>query len=665
MTTHFDSYDAMVSQVIETCGPDIRVACILGIGKPNRLINALYDEVERRTDLTLTIFTALSLNPPTASSDLEARFLTPFAERIYGKNFPRLKYADAMKAGKLPSNIHVEEFYTQPGSYLNSPQGQQNYSSLNYTEVADALATKHLNLVFQRVAEKAGEESDAGFSLSSNTDLTQDVLEQIERAGQPRPYCVAETDINLPWVGGKAVMPHGFFDAVLTVDSTRDSLFALPRQPVSDADFAIGLYASLLVKDGGTLQVGIGALADALCYGLVLRHRHNELYREIINALDATLIDSDLVKEFGGAQPFEHGVYGCSEMINEGFRVLVDEGIMKRRVIDDLAVMERINDGSATPEDQQRIEQQGKYLRGGFYLGSPEFYDWVKEQGDQPNTLEMDRIGRINTVTGSEYRLEVAQRRHARFMNICMMATPLGGAVSDTLPDGRVVSGVGGQYNFVSMAADLPEARSILMFHAARGNKEKPESNIRWSPGNVTIPRHLRDIYVTQYGIADLRYMADEECIIRMLSITDGSAVEGLKHEAVSSGKLSPEKVSSVDKQPAATPILDVEKLKQENTLDNVTDALCRFRNDGSLPDYPLGSDFTATEQRLVKALKFLKEKTSGKWSAAGFAFSALTSTAPEFHEELARMKLDKCATMKEWVFSKLLRYSLRCTHPQ
>ena len=52
-------------------------------------------------------------------------------------------------------------------------------------------------------------------------------------------------------------------------------------------------------------------------------------------------------------------------------------------------------------------------------------------------------------------------------MNICMMATPLGGAASETLPDGRVVSGVGGQYNFVSMAADLPEARSVLMLHAA------------------------------------------------------------------------------------------------------------------------------------------------------------------------------------------------------
>ena len=49
-----------------------------------------------------------------------------------------------------------------------------------------------------------------------------------------------------------------------------------------------------------------------------------------------------------------------------------------------------------------------------------------------------------------------------------MMATALGAAVSDALEDGRVVSGVGGQYNFVAMAHALPDARSVLMLRASR-----------------------------------------------------------------------------------------------------------------------------------------------------------------------------------------------------
>ena len=639
MTEQFTSYDDMVAQVITTCGPDIRLATILGLGKPNRLINALYDTVKGRSDLSLTIFTALSLNPPEPSSDLETRFLTPFVQRLYGKDFPRLKYADDMKAGRLPENIHVEEFYTQPGSYVKSAQGQQNYNSLNYTEVADALSTKGINVVFQRVSVN----ETGHYSLSSNTDLTQDVLDRIQQAGQPRPFCVGEVDHNLPWVGGKAVIPSQFFDAIVSVSSTNDRVFALPRQPVNDGDFAIGFYASLLVKDGGTLQIGIGALADALCYALVLRHTDNSLYRKIINALNPDILSSTLVQEFGGCEPFETGVYGCSEMVNEGFRVLVEHGIMKRRVVDNLTLMRKQNTGELSVEEQETVESEGKYLRGGFYLGSPEFYQWIEEQGVQSNTLEMDRIGRINSVTGPDYELEVEQRRHARFMNICMMATPLGGAASETLPDGRVVSGVGGQYNFVSMAADLPEARSVLMFHAARGDNQ--ESNVRWNLSNLTIPRHLRDIYVTEYGIADLRFASDEECIKRMISVSTSGSAASLKETAVAAGKLNAS--------------FDVSAIKQQNSPDILESRLSEFRRSGSLIDYPLGSDFTPVEQKLITALQILKRSTSTTAGKLQLIYRALTTQLPDYEEEVSRMSLSEPTSLKEKLTARLLRYAL------
>ena len=86
-----------------------------------------------------------------------------------------------------------------------------------------------------------------------------------------------------------------------------------------------------------------------------------------------------------------------------------------------------------------------------------------------------------------------------------MMVTALGAAVSDGLEDGRVVSGVGGQYNFVDMSNTLDNARSALMFRAVRDDAGKAASNVRWNYGHTTIPRHLRDLYVNEYGIADLR----------------------------------------------------------------------------------------------------------------------------------------------------------------
>lgn len=66
---------------------------------------------------------------------------------------------------------------------------------------------------------------------------------------------------------------------MITPSAPYPQLFGLPRRPVSDADYAIGLYASTLVRDGGTLQIGIGTLADALNHALVLRHTDNARYR--------------------------------------------------------------------------------------------------------------------------------------------------------------------------------------------------------------------------------------------------------------------------------------------------------------------------------------------------------------------------------------------------
>ena len=81
-----------------------------------------------------------------------------------------------------------------------------------------------------------------------------------------------------------------------------------------------------------------------------------------------------------------------------------------------------------------------------------------------------------------------------------MMATLLGAVISDGLENGQVVSGVGGQYNFVAQAFALAGARSVLALEATRQDRSGSVSNIH---GDETIPRHLRDVIVTEYGIAD------------------------------------------------------------------------------------------------------------------------------------------------------------------
>jgi len=50
-------------------------------------------------------------------------------------------------------------------------------------------------------------------------------------------------------------------------------LFAPPREPVALTDYAAGLHAATIVPDGGTLQIGIGSLGDAVVQSLVLQAR--------------------------------------------------------------------------------------------------------------------------------------------------------------------------------------------------------------------------------------------------------------------------------------------------------------------------------------------------------------------------------------------------------
>ncbi len=646
MTTHHTDLDAAVDDLLLRLPRELRVGAPLGLGKPHRLLNALYARIEADPQRPLQLYTALSLDPPPPGDGLQARFLRPFLARHFGEDFPRLAYVQAMKRDALPAHIEVEEFYMQSGALLGSSQAQRRYASLNYTHAADAVASRGVNMIVQKVARAPGGER---LSFSCNTDLTQDTVDAVLARGLARPLLVAEVDPQLPWLGGSAEVPEGFFDIVIDPPGPHPSLFGLPRQPVADADHAIGLYASALVRDGGTLQIGIGALADALCHALVLRHTDNARYREVLAALDPAMERHPAVIASGGLDPFETGLYGCSEMINEGFKRLVETGVIRRRVVDDAALTRRLADGSANLGDRARLERDGQYLHGAFYLGSPAFYDWLRTLSDeQRRGIGMRRIREVNQLYGNDEGLERMQRHDARFFNSCMMATALGAAVSDALDDGRVVSGVGGQYNFVAMAHALPEARSVLMLRAVRDAGTGAESNIRWNYGHTTIPRHLRDLYVTEYGIADLRHAADEDCVRAMCSVADARFSAGLLAQARTHRKFG----GAVGDGGAAA----------RNTPAALKQRLAAFRADGTLPDYPLGSDFSEVEQRLARALAWLKQRTASRRGRIATVVRALATDAPVDAEAMQRMDLARARGLGDRLQARLLRMALAAT---
>ncbi len=710
--------DSCVERILVHAQGDLRVGAPLGLGKPNVLLNAIYARVQQDSALKLTLYTALSLARPQPKTDLERRFLDPFLERQFGRDYPDLAYVTALHAGTLPGNVRVHEFYLQSGAMLGVPEIQRNYICLNYTHVARDMHAAGLNVFVQIVAVR-DEGGRRRYSLSSNPDITADLLDKVAASGMDRPLVVAVVHPDLPFIGNDAEIDAGFFDVILDDAGSRHELFALPREPVEIAEFALGLHASTLVRDGGTLQVGIGTLSDALVHALLLRHRRNEDYCRALHVLHGGADPAGApTARIGALTPFECGLYGASEMVMDGFMHLARAGILKRHVYDDHALetalagkqiaevlgpdaadalhaagvlpdrvdapalarlirfgivpdTARLSDAGVVLPDRAlpldlrepsaraewdraltgRRLQNGRYLRGAFFLGSRDFYAWLRHlDGDDFNGLSMTRVSDINQLYGGRESLDALQRRDARFFNICMMATALGAAVSDGLEDGQVVSGVGGQYNFVAMAHALDGGRSVLMLRSTRTSRGKVRSNILWNYGHTTIPRHLRDLYVTEYGIADLRGKSDEDCIVAMLSICDARFQNDLTARAKAAGKLRAD--------------FAVPERWRCNTPEHLARALQPMRDRGEFPVFPFGSDFSPEELRLLPALKKLSEVTSRKADLAAFLLGSVFARGAGESDRalLDRLGLTQVRGARQWLLKRLVIHALRST---
>ena len=149
----FETVDACVEEAIARVGKRIVLGAPLGLGTPNQLINAFYRRAEQDPSLTLTIYTALSLEKPRAKTELEAQFLDPFIDRHFG-TYVELDYVRALRQGALPPNVSVHEFYFRAGSMKNVGPAQRGYISTNYTFVARDLLLRGVNVLVQLVAER-------------------------------------------------------------------------------------------------------------------------------------------------------------------------------------------------------------------------------------------------------------------------------------------------------------------------------------------------------------------------------------------------------------------------------------------------------------------------------------------------------------------------------
>jgi acyl-CoA hydrolase len=718
-----EDVESCVDVIVQRVGKDVRIGLPLGLGKPIELVNALYARAKKDPELKLTILTALSLEKPEGASAVEKAFLDPFISRVFG-DCPDLHYMTDLRKNTLPANVRVCEFFFKPGSQINNVHAQRNYISTNYTFAARDVFNQGCNVSAQIVAKRDLAQGTR-YSLSCNPDTSPELIEMMRAAearGERKCIVIGLVNQNLPYMENDAEVPAEMFDLIVDHPRYTTTLFSTPKMAVTTPDYAIGLHASALIKDGGTLQIGIGALGDAIVHATQLRQERNELYQDALKNLGTLDHAGELIRKFGGVTPFVKGLYGATEMFVDGFMHLYKAGILKRKVYDFWALQQLINEGHcnpakltpdvldklealgvrvirtqdfkilqhhgffnsgtrynqghiltpdgervianlAEPQSRKTIAQKclgsslrnGIVLHGGFFLGPRDFYDSLREMSDeQRRDICMTGVYKVNQLDHNP-RLYKAQRTNARFMNTGILVTLSGAVDSDGLDDGRVISGVGGQYNFVAMAHQLHSqtdgGRSILMVRAVRdkeGKTTEPSSNVVFNYGYCTIPRHLRDIVITEYGIADLRGKTDNDVIKALLNITDSRFQKSLMDQAKQSGKLESE--------------YQIPQAFLANTPQKLEQKMAPYRKQhGLFPAFPFGTDFLPDELVLAKALRGVKPAAAAqaKWRLAlrAWRYKDVPATAQPY---LVRMRLDTVHSLQDKVVRMLLVEELK-----
>jgi len=713
--TIYDDVKKCVDEVINYVGKDITFSMTLALGKPILFVNELYRRAKEDPEIKLRIITAFSLEKPKGHTDLEKRFLRPLSDRVFA-GVLEFDFMLDFRAGKLSKNVEILEFFCKAGGYLNSPEAQQNHLATNYTHAnrdAMALGTN----VFGQLVGYQEINGRTMYSMSCNTDVCLKAVKDLkeQRAKGEKVAIIGEANKNMPFMYGDAVVEADTYDIILQGPQYDYELFCPPKDPVALLDHMIGINVSTLIKDGGTIQVGIGALGDAIVSGLIIRNEHNDLYQEILEKAGILKRYKKLITEWGDTGVFQKGLYGSSEMFVDAFMQMYKSKILKRKVFDSVPLMILINEGKLTPDnipsdiidqmiemkaihsklseedvrflvefgilkqglafengfildqatqysmdlnfEKSRIEIRkllgnkllgGQVILGAFFVGPKAFYQALNDMSEEERKLfGMSGVEKVNQLYGGE-ELRTLQRKDARFINTGMVASLLGSIASDQLEDGRVISGIGGQYNFVAMGHALQDARVIMMVKSTKGSGKSLRSNIVFSYGHCSIPKHLRDIIVTEYGIADVRSKPEKQVIAELINVADSRFQKQLLDQAKKAGKIP----------------LDYE-IPQEyrnNTPEKITALLKPHQAYGIFQPFPFGTDLTETEIALGGALKGLKKLSSGNRLkiAKGLLQEFFRPIPESTHPYIERMQLHRPSSIKERIMRKLVVLALR-----
>lgn len=299
-------------------------------------------------------------------------------------------------------------------------------------------------------------------NLGLTNFYTMEAVQLGRKLGKLR-VAIAEVNDQMPVVFGNNWMHVSEFDFFVE-NSTK--IPAVGRVAPGEKEKKVGEYVLELINDGDTLQMGIGAIPEAVIAGLEGKH--------------------DL------------GVH--TEMFPIGLPSLIEKGVVTN-------ARKPLHSGVTTAT---------------FCIGDQGLYDYIH----QNPTCRFYPASYTNSPT------LIAQHPNMVAMNMGLMVDLSGQIASEGLGH-RMISGSGGQLDFMIGAYHSKGGRGITLIYSARRLKDGSlVSSIvpEMPPGTpITVPRTYAHYVVTEYGVADLRYKSRRQRAEALINIAHPDLRGGLR----------------------------------------------------------------------------------------------------------------------------------------
>lgn len=188
--------------------------------------------------------------------------------------YAKPEYADSFR---------VNAFFVGANVRKALAEGRADYVPIFLSEVP-ALFRRNILPLDVALVQVSPPDKHGFCSLGVSVDVSR-------AAVQKARYVIAQVNPNMPRTHGDGLIHTDVFHAMI---ESNDQLHLFENPPANDIELQIGQNVASLIEDGATLQMGIGAIPDAVL-GALGNHKHLGIHTEMFSNGLIDLVEKGIV----------------------------------------------------------------------------------------------------------------------------------------------------------------------------------------------------------------------------------------------------------------------------------------------------------------------------------------------------------------------------------